>query len=77
MTNTNGIVMKFGVFKWEDAEKYLDNRRLSNLKFYLKIIEQGRENDGETTGNTYVTINTDESYAGRVIEIMKENGHWG
>lgn len=67
---------KFIVFKNEDIEKYTGNLSEATLRKTAELIESGRMKDGKSTGNTYLVINTDESYAGEVIEILKRNGHW-
>lgn len=47
------------------------------LKSITGAICIGRNADGKKIGNEYLVINTDEPYAGEIIEIMKRNGHWG
>lgn len=78
MADTNEMAEKFTVWKNEDIESYLTEQQKNNLVIYGGIIMMGRILAGKEKGeNGYFVINTDESYAGEVIEILKKNGHWG
>ncbi|MNR93474.1 hypothetical protein D3C72_245310 [compost metagenome] len=72
-----GMKKKFGMFKWEDARKYLAEEEFEALNDVLRMIRHGRERDGLTNDHTHLIINTDEPYAPEVIEILKRHGHWG
>ena len=77
MNETTVMEMKFTVIKNDDINKYLDDRDKSELSRILWKIGQLRYEEGKETENKYLVINTDESYAPKVVEIMKENNHWG
>jgi len=78
MANLEGIKTKYVVIKIEDFCKYVKSPfKAAMLKNDLEDIAKGREADGKKPMNIYLVINTDESYADEVIEIMKRNGHWG
>lgn len=70
------MIDKFTVVKNKDIVKYLSQDQINDLANILNTIAKGREVDGKKE-NTYVVINTDEPYAEDVINIMKQNGHWG
>lgn len=71
-----GMEKKFTVVKNQDIEKYLNDRDKSELSRLLWKIEQGRYEEGKEAANTYLVVNTDESYASEVINLMKANNHW-
>ena len=77
MAQPEGMKMKFGMFKWDDAETYLTKDQLGELQLLLAFIDSGRNNDEKPNNQTYLIINTDEPYAPEIIEIMKRHGHWG
>ena len=76
MANLEGIGNKFIVIKKDDLEKYLHPNTRAEFDYALDKIERMRKNDGKKS-NYYVVINVDEPYADKVIELMKEHGHWG
>lgn len=68
---------KFLVIKEEDIYRHLNTLDKKELTRILNKITNGRKLEGKAPDNTYVVVNTDESYIDRIIEIMKSNGHWG
>ena len=73
-----GDFNKFLVIKRDDIKNYLskeDVRKLLILISRLRVFKNC--NSGKKIENVYLVINTDESYADEVIEILKRNGHWG
>lgn len=67
---------KYLIIKIDDAVKYLDSDDKIHLTNCLLKIEEGRRKDGKKAFNDYLVINTDESYATEVAEIMKKHGHY-
>ncbi|PAE20521.1 hypothetical protein CHH80_10940 [Bacillus sp. 7504-2] len=76
MANTQGMKIKFTVFKNEDIEK-LSKIRRAYLSEAQETIVKNRLAEGKRGLPKYLVINTDEPYADEVIEIMKRHGHWG
>ncbi len=72
-----GGLNKFIVIKREDVTTYLDRVERDILSRTLKKIASGRRRKGKNDDNEYLVINTDEPYAPEIIEILKQNGHWG
>ena len=68
---------KFLVVKDEDINKHLNNHDKKELTRLMDKIEKGRRMEGKSANNFYLVINQDEPYADEVIEIMKNNNHWG
>lgn len=68
--------IKFTVIKNEDAEKYLDESEKVELSRLLNKVRSGRVSEGKVALNTYLVVNTDEAYAGEVVNILKDHGHW-
>lgn len=66
---------KYVVFKIEDLKElpYID---LMHLAMIGKHYEENRIRKGKSADNVYLCINTDESYAREVIDILKKNNHW-
>jgi len=74
----NGAKRKFIVIKIDDLIKHVNSAfKLAMLDNDLKDIQAGRKADGKEPCPEYLVINTDEPYAGEIIDIMKRNGHWG
>ncbi len=71
-----GNFNKFVVLNINDIRKYLDDKQQNELNFINDEINSGRFNDDKSM-NKYIVINTDESYAPEIVEILKKNGHWG
>ncbi|OKP95114.1 hypothetical protein A3849_27835 [Paenibacillus sp. P46E] len=69
--------MKFTVIKNADIEEYLDEGEKSDLSRLLWKIGRLRKLDGKVAEQTHLVISTDESYVQKVVDILKENGHWG
>lgn len=67
---------KYAVVKIEDIDKLLDTEEKQSLYRLLNRISDSREAAGKKI-NHYLVVNTDEPYANDVINILKENGHWG
>lgn len=69
---------KFLVLKHEDIDKVLEES--SYIGNYLDDLSSGireiRENEGRNTNPKYVVINMDEPYIDKIIDIMRDNGHW-
>lgn len=72
-----GIGHKFLVVKNSDIQNHLNNSDRKMLIQLLDKIQKGRAIRGEGIGHSYLIINTDEPYAPKIAEIMKDNGHWG
>jgi hypothetical protein len=69
---------KFIVIKIDDLKKHINSVfKLAMLENDLNDIAAGRAAEGKEPCPEYLVINTDEPYAGEIIEIMKRNGHWG
>lgn len=77
MTNTDGMQHKFRVIKEDDIKNYLSEKERFALNHLQAVIALGRESDGKPNTNEYLVVNTDESYADDIIDILKENGDWG
>ena len=77
-----GQEVKFVVINKNDVSKYVQsseiiesfNETLTNVS---NCIEHGRNQDDKNVENSYIVINTDESYIDEVVEILKRHGHWG
>ncbi|MDG0053035.1 hypothetical protein MMB75_05030 [Paenibacillus sp. P2(2022)] len=77
MSELAGMKVKFTVIKNEDAENYLDDRDKSELSRILWKIQEFRHLNGKPALNTYLVVNTDETYAADIVRIMQANNHWG
>lgn len=75
MANLEGISHKYTVFKNEDLKK-LPLTIQTQIQLAGDMIVHNRIGEGKSE-NMYLVINTDESYANEVIEILKLHGHWG
>lgn len=73
--NLEGISNKYTVFKNEDL-KQLPLTIQTQIQLAGDMIVHNRVGEGKPE-NIYLVINTDESYADEVIEILKLHGHWG
>lgn len=71
-----GAKLQHTVFKLEDIEKYLTHIEKQVLELISQRISIGRLQDNKSD-NEYFVINTDESYSGEIIEVLKRHGHWG
>jgi hypothetical protein len=76
MANIEGMKMKYVVAKIDDVNKYCSPLGRNRLVASMMEIRSGRTAENKKENN-YLVINTDESYAEEVIEIMKRHGHWG
>jgi len=65
--------LKYGVFKWTDAEKYLTKQELESFSSFLLQIRNGRFRDGKKL-HDYVVVNQEMPYAGQVWKLIQE--HW-
>lgn len=78
-TFLEGKPRKYTVINEKDRRRYLspeDNAEFDSLlHYYLGKIEEGRAVDGKEPFNSYLVINTDESYANEIADVMKRNGH--
>lgn len=74
---SGGDFNKFLVFKIDDVRKYLGEAAYAQLSHTLAHIASMRENDGKTPCNTHLVVNIDEPYAPEIVNILKQNGHWG
>lgn len=77
MSELAGMQVKFTVLKNEDINIYLDEREKSDLSRILWKIQELRILDGKPPLNTYLVVNTDETYAADIVRIMQANNHWG
>lgn len=74
----NGSKRKFIVIKIDDLIKYVNSVfKLGMLDNDLKDIQNGRKAEGKEPCPEYIVINTDETYAPEIIEILKSHNHWG
>lgn len=71
----DGNFNKFIVIKNEDIDKYSTYTDLNDMDRILRNVRIGRLKE-DKKANTYLVINTDESYAPEIVEILKTNGHW-
>lgn len=70
--------LKYLVVKLDDLVKYVPVPvKIALLENMLDDIADGREKDGKPRVNDYIVVNTDEPYAGEVIEVLKRHGAWG
>lgn len=73
-----GAERKFLVVKLEDIHKYAlisEQEQLKNITYNIK--DKKFCVTGKDPNHEYLVINLDEPYANKVIDIMKEYGHWG
>ncbi|URJ42263.1 hypothetical protein [Paenibacillus polymyxa] len=77
MPELAGMQVEFTVLKNEDINKYLDEREKSDLSRILWKVQELRLMDGKPPLNTYLVVNTDETYAADIVRIMQANNHWG
>ena len=77
MVGVSGINNKHVIIKKNDLFDYCSEEETAFMDEVLNKIESGRIKDGKTPGNNYMVINQDESYSDEVVEILKNNGHWG
>lgn len=66
---------KYAVAKIEDIDNLLSTDQVQKFYGLLNLINDARKQQGKAH-NSYIVINLDEAYAGDVVEIMKDNGHW-
>ena len=71
-----GGLNKFVVLKREDLNR-LDGNTRGGVTRAANRIGDMRALEGKNPSPEYLVINTDEPYAGEIIEILKRNGHWG
>jgi len=64
------------VLKQDDINMALNGQQKGTLRGLMKEISRYRATQGKNAFGTYLVINTDESYAGKVAEIMKSHGHF-
>lgn len=73
-----GKKLKYVVIKLDDLTKYVPVIvKIKLLETMLDDIKEGRKADGKAPVNEYIVVNTDEPYAGEVIEILKRHRAWG
>jgi len=65
--------MKYSVIKNEEIGLYLPSDQKECLGTIWDSIHHGRLNDGKNPMNFYLVVNTDESYAGEVADIIEYN----
>lgn len=68
---------KFLVLKSDDIQRHLSDPDKMKLTELAEKVCDGRHKEGKPWSNTYLVINTDESYAPEIVEVLKRNGHWG
>ena len=68
--------IKYVVIKIEDINNFLKAEELVTLVILVDKILNNRKAIGKKD-NEYLVINTDEPYAEKVVDILKEHGHWG
>jgi len=67
---------KYFIIKQEDMIKHTSEQDRSDLARILKNIRISRYKFNKNTGNKYLVINVDESYAEDIVDILKKNNHW-
>ncbi|ANY70424.1 hypothetical protein BBD42_30955 [Paenibacillus sp. BIHB 4019] len=74
-----GMQRKYIVHKIEDVESYLSATQRAQIGVIGATIDSRRIEEGKApaSNNSYIVINTDESYAAEIVEILKRHGHWG
>ena len=73
-----GMANKYcGVFKHDDAVRYLNDKEKAEFNHLCNKVELSRKRDGKRGVNAYLIINVDEPYAAEVADILKRHGHWG
>lgn len=70
------MIITHTVIKNEDADKHLTAEEKVQLLRLFNKVRSGRTTEGKQAVNTYLIVNTDESYASDVVQILKDNGHW-
>lgn len=74
---SGGDFDKFLVFKIDDVRKYLGEAAYTQLCHTLAHIASVRKKEGKKPCNTHLVVNIDEAYAPQIVDILKQNGHWG
>ncbi|MEI2356108.1 hypothetical protein [Mesobacillus zeae] len=77
MANLDGFNRKFIVLKMSEYDLLSTPTERNHLASVGRKIAKRREDEGKKPVNEYLVINTDESYADEVIDILKRHGHWG
>lgn len=79
MANFEGMQNKFVVVKRTDISEFLPPVLEDQLEDILHAIDVNQVVQQVTPASNkkYLVINTDESYAPEIVEILKRNGHWG
>lgn len=68
---------KFLVLKSDDIKEHLTDAEKMKFTELVEKICDARHKGGKSWSNLYFVINTDETYAEEITEILKKNGHWG
>jgi hypothetical protein len=74
----NGVVFdpKYLVCKISDLKKHLSTSELETMTRLMNKVMRGRVSEGKTKSNNYLVINSTESYASAIAEIMRLHGHY-
>jgi hypothetical protein len=65
------MVITHTVIKNEDAEKHLTAQEKVQLLRLVNKVRAGRASEGKQATNVYLIVNTDESYASDVVQILQ------
>lgn len=65
--------MKYIVLKIEDIEKYCSFEQQEQLSDICNDIQGGRAGNGKAEENRYYVVNTDETYAKDIKDIIEKN----
>ncbi len=63
---------KYEVMKLGDIDKYLSPSQKEYLKYIIKTIQDGREEDDKVRCNRYIVVNEDQPYAEQVWKLIQE-----
>ncbi|PER40830.1 hypothetical protein COL26_21980 [Bacillus thuringiensis] len=79
-TVLEGRERRYTVLNEKDLERYVNEEKREEFRQILNEalgeIEDGRLCDDKKAYNSYIVINTDESYINEIIEVMKRHGHF-
>lgn len=62
---------KYEVMKLDDIEKYCSLAQREYLKYIIRTIQDGREEESKVPCNKYVVVNEDQPYAGIVWKLIE------
>ena len=77
MANLEGFKHKFIVLKHDEYDRVTTPTERNHVVAIGEKIGKLRIEEGKTPYPKYLVINTEESYADEVIEILKRHDQWG